>query len=294
MSEGEKPELAEEPSPESNLSKRGIQLILDIKDVTKTYIDGEGHEFTAIKDVTFFVEDLSDVGEFIAMLGPSGCGKSTVLNLIAGLTTPTKGTVTVHGSPVTRPGPDRGMVFQSYSSMPWLTVLGNVEYGMKIQKVPSEERRETALKLIERVGLGGHEKKYPYELSGGMQQRVAIARTLATKPRIILMDEPFGALDINTRIEMQDLLLSIWDEIEATIIFVTHDIGEAVYLADRVFTFSPSPGTIVDVVDISLDYPRNRSIKSSARFRKYENALIERIHELAALSSGEVRFELSL
>ncbi len=254
--------------------------IVALKNVTRTFVTPEGESFTAIEDVNLVVDDLPGRGEFRAVLGPSGCGKSTILNMIAGLDFPTEGTVEVMGVPVKGPGPDRGMVFQSYSSMPWLNVLQNVAYGLRIQGVGRKERQDRARELIARVGLEGHEKKYPRELSGGMRQRVAIARTLAVKPRIILMDEPFGALDVATRVEMQDLLLSIWDEMEATILMVTHDIGEAVYLADKIYILSSSPGTVVEEVTIQLPQPRHRQMKRSKRFRDYESMLLDRIHAL--------------
>lgn len=269
-------------------------LRVELEGVTKEFLDANGEPFTALSNVDLIIEDKPNVGEFHAILGPSGCGKSTVLNLIAGLILPTKGTVKVDGKVVSGPGPDRGMVFQSYSSMPWLTVLDNVAYGLKIRGVGRKERREISRELIDKVGLKGHESKYPKALSGGQRQRVAIARTLAARPSIILMDEPFGALDVNTRIDMQDLLLQIWEELEATIMFVTHDIAEAVYLADTVYIFAPSPGRVADKVPIELPYPRSREIKNSARFRRYEENLLERIHELASASTGGVEMKISL
>ncbi|MBZ5623542.1 MAG: ABC transporter ATP-binding protein, partial [Acidobacteriia bacterium] len=192
----------------------------------------------AIHDINFEVEDVytpdgHDTGEFRVLLGPSGCGKSTILRLIAGLDHPDTGEVLVKGKLVTGPGRDRGMVFQKYTSFLWLTIEQNVGYGLKINGVPQAERDQTVAKLIEQVGLSGFEKSYPDTLSGGMQQRVAIARTLALRPGVILMDEPFGALDAQTRSDMQELLLKIWDESASTILFVTHDVDEAIYLADR-------------------------------------------------------------
>ncbi|PIW01637.1 MAG: sulfonate ABC transporter ATP-binding protein [Deltaproteobacteria bacterium CG_4_9_14_3_um_filter_63_12] len=270
------------------------QPIVKLAKASKSYVDGEGVTFQAIRDVDIVIEDLPAVGEFLSILGPSGCGKSTVLSLIAGLTEATTGEVLVNGEPVRGPGPDRGMVFQNYSSMPWLTVSQNVEYGMKVQGTPAAQRRERRNQLLERVGLSGHGKKYPKELSGGMRQRVAIARTLAVSPQIILMDEPFGALDINTRMDMQDLLLNIWHQEEATILFVTHDISEAVYLADRVSVFTPSPGRIADEIPIKLDYPREQKVKSSSLFRRYEGQLIERIHELSASVAKGAEVKLSI
>ena len=228
----------------------GYPLVVDFQNVNKTFDAGTRREFTAIKDVTFKVEDLPKIGEFIGVLGPSGCGKSTVLRLIAGLAPQfpaTSGNVLVFGEPVTEPGPDRGFVFQDYANYPHRTVLENVAFGLECRQVPEKERRESAREWISKVGLDPNKdgNKFPHQLSGGMNQRVAIARTLIMRPRIILMDEPFGALDPATRQRMQDLLVSLWRELEATVFFVTHDIPEAVYLGDRVYIFSPSPGTIV-------------------------------------------------
>ena len=205
---------------------------------------------TVIRDVTFSVPDLPHKGEFIAILGPSGCGKSTVLRLIAGLRPhhpPTEGTVLVGGKAVDKPGSDRSMVFQDYTSFDNRTVEDNVAFGLECRGVPARERRERAREWIGKVGLDVKRDatKYPSELSGGMRQRVAIARTLILSPRIILMDEPFGALDPTTRLHMQALLVDLWREAQATVFFVTHSIEEAVYLGDRVYVFSSSPGTIL-------------------------------------------------
>ena len=214
--------------------------------VTKTYENG----FTAIKDVSFVVEDIPNKMEFVTILGPSGCGKSTVLRLIAGLTPQhpaTSGTVLVQGKSVLAPGSDRGMVFQDYSSFDNRTVEDNVAFGLECRGVGADERRERAREWISKVGLNvdSDAQKFPHQLSGGMRQRVAIARTLILNPRIILMDEPFGALDPATRLRMQDLLISLSREAQATVFFVTHSIEEAVYLGDRTYVFSSCPGTIL-------------------------------------------------
>ena len=241
---GQPCELKEVPIVEAE-----VPLVVDFKNVTKTFDAGTSREFTAIRDVTFAVENIPKIGEFIGILGPSGCGKSTVLRLIAGLAPQfpaTSGTVLVHGEPVVEPGPDRGFVFQDYANFPHRTVIDNVAFGLECRQEPEKERRERAREWIAKVGLDPKKdgSKYPHQLSGGMNQRVAIARTLIMHPRIILMDEPFGALDPSTRVRMQDLLVSLWRELEATVFFVTHDVPEAVYLGDRVLVFSPSPGTI--------------------------------------------------
>jgi len=214
--------------------------------VTKTYDNG----FTAIKDVSFAVEDIRDKMEFVTILGPSGCGKSTVLRLIAGLTPqhpPTAGSVLVLGKPVISPGADRGMVFQDYSSFDNRTVEDNVAFGLECRGVGPAERSQRAREWIKKVGLDVNRDaaKYPHQLSGGMRQRVAIARSLILNPRIILMDEPFGALDPSTRLRMQDLLVSLSREAQATVFFVTHSSEEAVYLGDRTYVFSSAPGTIL-------------------------------------------------
>lgn len=219
--------------------------VVEFENVTKRFGD-----HTVIREVTFTVEDRPDKGEFVTILGPSGCGKSTVLRLIAGLRPhhpATTGQVRVGGRPVERPGADRGMVFQDYTSFDNRSVEDNVAFGLECRGVSARERRERAREWIAKVGLDVKRDahKYPAELSGGMRQRVAIARTLILGPRIILMDEPFGALDPATRLKMQELLVRLWREAEATVFFVTHSIEEAVYLGDRVYVFSSAPGTIV-------------------------------------------------
>ncbi len=244
-----------------------LRRIVEFDRVSKTYLPGTRKEFTAIRDVTFHVEDKPDVGEFIGMLGPSGCGKSTVLRLIAGLAPhfpATSGTVLVDGVPAEGPGPDRGFVFQDYANFPNRTVLDNVAFGLECAHVPQKERLERAWEWLGKVGLNAKNDayKFPYQLSGGMNQRVAIARTLILGPRIILMDEPFGALDPGTRQNMQDLLVALWKELEATVFFVTHDVGEAVFLADRLYIFSPSPGSIVQ--QMAITPPDRKSVEMQA------------------------------
>ena len=228
--------------------------IVEFIHVTKTYGDGP-KAFTAIKDISFRIDDLEGKGEFICVLGPSGCGKSTVLRLIAGLTPqhpPSQGQVLVAGRPVLGPGADRGMVFQDYTSFDHMTVADNVAFGLACRGVAKAERIARAHEWIAKVGLSVAKdaNKYPHQLSGGMRQRVAIARTLILSPRIILMDEPFGALDPSTRMQMQDNLVSLWRQLEATVFFVTHSIEEAVYLGDRVFILSSSPGTLLRELEV--------------------------------------------
>jgi ABC-type nitrate/sulfonate/bicarbonate transport system ATPase subunit len=226
-----------------------VPHVVEFRGVTKRFGD-----HTVIRDVTFTVEDRPDHGEFVSILGPSGCGKSTVLRLIAGLRPhhpATSGEVLVGGRPVERPGADRGMVFQDYTSFDNRTVEDNVAFGLECRGVPASERLERAREWIARVGLDVKRdaRKYPAELSGGMRQRVAIARTLILSPRIILMDEPFGALDPTTRMKMQELLVDLWRDAQATVFFVTHSIEEAVYLGDRIYVFSSAPGTLIRQVE---------------------------------------------
>jgi NitT/TauT family transport system ATP-binding protein len=225
--------------------------VVEFENVSKTFNPGEPTEFTALKDVSFRIDDIPDYGEFIAIIGPSGCGKSTILNLIQGFSDvypPTRGEVRVRGERVVGPARDRGMIFQQYSSYPHLTVLDNVTFGLELNRgalaLDSREIRDRAREWIGKVGLSGHERKYPHQLSGGQQQRVAIARSLALKPKIILMDEPFSALDEPTRYDMQRLIMELWHEVESTVMIVTHSIAEAVFLGDRVWIMGRAPGRI--------------------------------------------------
>jgi len=257
--------------------------VVEFRGVAKTFNAGRPNAFTAIRDVHFVVDDLPDKGEFVAVLGPSGCGKSTILRLIAGLGPhhpPTEGEVLVLGQPVAAPGADRGMVFQDYTSFDHRTVLENITFGLECQGVGRRERYELGRQWIEHVGLdvGRDQDKYPHELSGGMRQRVAIARTLILRPRIILMDEPFGALDPQTRMNMQDLLVSLWREVQATVFFVTHSIEEAVFLGDRAYVMGGCPGTILEEMKIE---PADRP----ARLMQREPRFLETVNHLRDLIS---------
>jgi len=226
--------------------------VVVFKNVTKTFGEGEDAK-VAIKDVSFVVEDLPEKGELVTIVGPSGCGKSTVLRTIAGLKPhfpPTTGEALVFGKPVEEPGPDRGLVDQKYSMLPHLNVLDNIAFGLKLRGVKRSERHVQAQQWVKKVGLEGSEKKYPSELSGGMQQRVAIAATLILHPRILLMDEPFGALDPGIRLRMQELLLGLWQEQQGTVFLVTHSVEEAVYLGDRVFLMAAKPGRLVEILNV--------------------------------------------
>jgi len=249
--------------------------VVEFKNVTKTFSPGTNREFTAIRDVTFRVENIQDMGEFVVLLGPSGCGKSTVLRLIAGLTPhfpASSGDTLLIGQPVTGPGPDRGMVFQDYTCFDNRTVLDNVAFGLECRSVSKSERYALAREWIDKVGLNPSKDsyKYPHQLSGGMRQRVAIARTLILKPRVILMDEPFGALDPATRHNMQDLLIALWREVQATVFFVTHDIDEAVFLGDRCYIFSNSPGTILHQFRIA---PPDRPARLIIREKSFQDTV---------------------
>ena len=259
--------------------------VVEFRRVRKTYHLGQPNENTAIRDVSFFVEDLPHKGEFICLLGPSGCGKSTILRLIAGLPPQhpaTEGEVLVLGRPVAGPGADRGMVFQDYTSFDHRTVLDNITFGLECQGVPRKRREELGRQWIRHVGLDvdADQHKYPHELSGGMRQRVAIARTLILRPRIILMDEPFGALDPQTRMNMQDLLVSLWKEVQATVFFVTHSIEEAVFLGDRVYIMGRSPGTILQELQVEPPDRPARLMQREPRFQETVCYLRDLISEL--------------
>jgi len=265
---------------------------ITVRNVSRTFPAADGKSVNALENINFEIEDAfspsgRDIGEFRVLLGPSGCGKSTLLRLIAGLDRADAGEVLVNETPVTAPGKDRGMVFQKYTSFPWLTVAGNIAYGLKINGVPEGKSNEIVAQLIQAIGLSGFDNAYPETLSGGMQQRVAIARTLALRPSVILMDEPFGALDAQTRSEMQQLLLKVWDETASTILFVTHDVEEAIYLADRIFIMSSHPGTIVEDVQVPFDRPRDLSLKQRSEFHDLQNYVLGRLRK--APGSGQVR-----
>ena len=220
--------------------------------------------------------DVAD-NDFITVLGPSGCGKSTLLRIVAGLDTPTVGRVALDGQQVTGPGADRGMVFQSYTLFPWLTVRQNICFGLREKGMPAAEQAEIAGRFIAEVGLSGFESHFPKQLSGGMQQRVALARALANDPKILLLDEPFGALDNQTRALMQELLLSIWELHKKTVLFVTHDIDEAIFMANRCAVFSARPGRIKNELRIDLPYPRHYTVKTTPRFSQLKAQVTEDI-----------------
>jgi NitT/TauT family transport system ATP-binding protein len=243
-----------------------------------TYIGRTGDPVAAVDDVSFNIADKPGSGEVVVLLGPSGCGKSTLLKCIAGLMRPTKGRVVVDGQEVQGTSRDRGMVFQAYTSFSWLTVQENVEYGMKLAGIEKEERAKRAKEALAQVGLADFAGRYPKELSGGMKQRVAIARTMVNQPRLMMMDEPFGALDPQTRWGMQGLLLDISHKLDNTILFVTHDVSEAVYIADSIIILSPRPAKILHRLEVPYFAERDLSVKQTAKFRDMEAQVLNLLH----------------
>lgn len=239
---------------------------LEISGLHKQFVDPYTDEVvTAVGDVSFGVEQ----GEFVSVLGPSGCGKTTVLNIVAGFEKQTSGSVFVGGNPVTGPSPERGVVFQSFALFPWKTVLGNVVFGLRMRGVPRHEREPIARQYLELVGLQGFDRKFPHELSGGMQQRLGVARVLANEPEVMLMDEPFASVDAQTRRKLQDDLTSIFEARRPTVFFVTHDVDEAVFLSDRVVVLSPRPSRVAEIVTVPLERPREwRSALQAPEFRR--------------------------
>jgi NitT/TauT family transport system ATP-binding protein len=255
--------------------------VLELKNINQVYIDQKTKkEHVVIKDLNFLIEDKPGQGQFVCILGKSGCGKSTILKYIAGLQEPTSGEVLFYGKPRTK-DVKVGMVFQKYSSYPWLSVIENIEFGLKLSGVSPEERRSKAKKMIEVVGLIGHENKYPAELSGGQQQRVAIGRSFLCGSNILLLDEPFSALDCITRLKMQDFLYSLWKNSrqDMTIILVTHDISEAIYLSDEIWVMSTNPGKIYERISIDIPIDRSTSIKRTKQFQDYVFHLEDILYE---------------
>jgi NitT/TauT family transport system ATP-binding protein len=245
-----------------------------IEHLSKSYYGRKG-ETVALRDVNLTINQ----NEFVCVVGPSGCGKTTLLNIIAGLEDATSGTVTVDGNPVTGPGKERGVVFQQYALFPWKTVLKNVEFGLKLKGMDKRKRREEAMKYLELVGLKDFAGAYPKELSGGMKQRVAIARAYAVQPEVLLMDEPFGALDAQTRAQLQEELLHTWQTEQRTCFFITHDVEEAVILAQKVVIMSARPGRIKEIVDVDIPYPRNQATKLDKRFVEIKNEIWAKVYQ---------------
>ncbi len=250
----------------------GAKLL--VENVSKVF-GGQGREVTALQHTAFTVAE----SEFITILGPSGCGKSTILKIIAGLEETSSGRVVLDGREIKGPGADRGMVFQSYTLFPWLTVAENIEFGLDVAGRAKSERQDIAAHYITKIGLKGFEKAYPAHLSGGMKQRVAIARAPANDPQVLLMDEPFGALDAQTRAVMQELLLSVWEESHKTILFVTHDVEEAVFMGDTVYVMTARPGRIKASIPVPLPRPRSYDIKVSDVFLGIKKEILGLIRE---------------
>ena len=260
-------------SREPEASRQGVPAVA-IAGLSKSFNRRDGRAHLALTEIDLEVAP----GEFVSILGPSGCGKSTLLYIVGGFVFPSRGTVEVSGRPVTGPGPDRGPVFQEFALFPWKTVLGNVAYGLREAGASRREAEARAAALIERVGLKGYEAFFPKELSGGMKQRVAIARTLAYDPAILLMDEPFGALDAHTRVRLQNDLLGLWERDRKTVLFVTHSVEEAVFLSDRVVVMTRQPGRLKVAVQVGLPRPRQRKqLLLDARYQRLVLELEEMI-----------------
>jgi NitT/TauT family transport system ATP-binding protein len=248
---------------------------LQVDKVSLSYRKPDGGTFTALQEVSFEVPDQ----QFAVLVGPSGCGKSSLLYLTAGLAEPTSGEIYVGGQQVEGPGADRGMVFQSYTLFPWLTVRQNVEFGLKRRGMPAAQRKDIVDYYVNEVGLSGFADNYAKQLSGGMMQRVAIARALANDPQILLMDEPFGALDSQTRLQMQQLLLRVWGNSKKTVLFVTHDIDEAILLGDRVYVMGARPGRIKQILDVPIERPRNLDMVMERSFIEMKREIFGLLHD---------------
>ena len=254
---------------------------LVIRGLSKTFHTDRG-ETAALKGVDLAIGE----NEFVALVGTSGCGKSTLLSIAAGLETYDEGSIILDGIEITMPGLDRGVVFQSYTLLPWLTAMGNVEFALRAAGAGGREAQDIARAHLSLVGLEGFEQAFPAELSGGMKQRVAIARALSYRPEILLMDEPFGALDALTRHHMQELLTAVWEKHRLTVLFITHDVEEAVYLSDRVAVMTNRPGSIKSIVDIDLPRPRHYELLSSAQFRQLRRRILDEIRSESIAAAG--------
>jgi NitT/TauT family transport system ATP-binding protein len=256
--------------------------VIELRNIRQEYVDKKTKQkFVCIDGLNFLIEDKPRQGQFVVILGKSGCGKSTVLKYIAGLQKPTSGEVLIHGKP--RNSKTKiGMIFQKYSSYPWLRVIDNIQFGLVLAGMNKSERLDKTMKMIDIVGLKGHEHKFPAELSGGQQQRVAIARSLLCSSEILLFDEPYGALDIHTRLKMQDFLAELWSKslLDMTIIFVTHDISEAVYLGDEIWIMSSNPGRIVEKINIDIPLNRAKEMKRDKKFTDYVYYIEDRLNTI--------------
>ncbi|MGB9140738.1 MAG: ABC transporter ATP-binding protein [Aestuariivirga sp.] len=259
---------------------------VSIENVSLAFKSRKGDDVVALNSLSMQIPDK----QFAVIVGPSGCGKSSLLDIIAGLKEPTGGQCKLDGQTIEEPGAERGMVFQNYSLFPWLTVLQNVEFGLGLKNVAARERDDRARYYVNAVGLNGFENAYPKQLSGGMKQRVAIARSLANDPKILLMDEPFGALDSQTRTVMQELLLGVWEKNLKTVLFVTHDIDEALFLGERVYVMSARPGRIIDTISVEFPHPRSYDILTSPSCvelkRRIHQSLHTEVHKAMATSAA--------
>ena len=273
----------DQSSPAPAATDENRPSVVKFTNVSKVFGAGPAAK-TAIKDVTFTVEDAPAKGELITIVGPSGCGKSTILRIIAGLKPhfpPSSGEAMIFGKPVAEPGPDRGLVDQKYSLLPHLNVLENIAFGLKLRGMNRSERLDLAHSWTRKVGLDGSEHKYPSELSGGMQQRVAIAATLVLRPRILLMDEPFGALDPGIRLRMQELLIQLWKEQEATVFLVTHSVEEAVYLGERVFLMAARPGRLVEILNVPRPEESPEQCRRKPWFIEFSQSLLKKLEDVS-------------
>jgi NitT/TauT family transport system ATP-binding protein len=258
--------------------------MIELDGVWKEFAKGE-RRVLALEDINLNVAER----EFVAILGPSGCGKSTLLNMVAGFDSPTRGTVHVGGEEITEPSPRRGVVFQEPALFPWFSVMENVVFGPKTQRQPAADYRSRASQILEQVGLRGFESSYPAELSGGMRQRVGIARVLIMQPQVLLMDEPFGSLDAQTRMSMQELLLQVWERRQQTVLFITHDIEEALLLADRVCVMTARPGRIKKSIDVRISRPRAIEVTTSPEFNALRREVLTLIREESELAEMRSR-----
>ncbi|MDX2009251.1 MAG: ABC transporter ATP-binding protein [Myxococcaceae bacterium] len=281
--------MPETTAPVTEAAPTGVPK-LELRNLSMSYTDRKGRTVHAVDDVSLSVANKPGTGELAVFLGPSGCGKSTILKAVAGLLAPDFGDVLIDGQPVSGTGRDRGMVFQSYTSFAWRTVRQNVEYGLELQGMAADERKARSLKLIEQVGLKDFADALPRQLSGGMKQRVAIARTLANEPKVILMDEPFGALDPQTRWGMQSLILDVLRRQDNTVLFVTHDVSEAVYLADVIFVLSHRPAKVLHRLEVPFFSSREPAVKQSPEFQRVEAQVLDLLHSLQV--QGNVRVGL--
>lgn len=257
-------------------------VILEVNGLNKEFESPQGETITALKNLHFKTHKR----EFVCVIGPSGCGKSTLIRILAGLETPSSGEVLLDGNVVHGPGPDRGMVFQGYTLFPWLSVKRNVMFGLEMSGHSKATAEQDAMQWIDLVGLTKFANSYPHQLSGGMKQRVAIARALANQPRILLMDEPFGALDAQTRAKMQSYLMEIWQNIDITIVFITHDLDEAIYLADRILVLKAHPGEVQELIEVPVPQPRSPEQLLSPEFLATKQRLEELIHPPAEEETG--------